>query len=212
VTVTGTSGSLTASTTVALTVKAPPSFTLSRSASTLAVTQGASGTDTITITGANGFAGSVTLAASGLPSGVTASFATNPATASSVLTLKASSSAAAGTSTVTITGTSGSLTASATIALTVNASCTPTAIVPYIQVNGAAWQQIAVVTVAPGAKVNLGPQPLSGTWSWTGPGGFTSTAREIDGIKLSVGANTFVATYTNSSSCKSAETFVVTVN
>jgi galactose oxidase len=212
VTITGTSGSLTATTTIALTVSAPPSFTLSRSASTLSVTQGNSGTDTVAVIGLNGFAGSVTLAASGLPSGVTASFGTNPATASSVLTLKASSSATTGTSTVTITGTSGGLTATTTIALTINASCTPTAITPYLQVNGAAWQETATATVAPGATVNLGPQPLSGTWSWTGPGGFTSTARQINKIALSTGANTYVATYTNSSSCKSTQTFVITVN
>jgi hypothetical protein len=96
--------------------------------------------------------------------------------------------------------------------LTINASCTPTAITPYLQVNGAAWQETATATVAPGATVNLGPQPLSGTWSWTGPGGFTSTARQINKIALSTGANTYVATYTNSSSCKSTQTFVITVN
>ena len=100
------------------------SFTLSDSPGSLSIAQGASGTSTVTVNPANGFSGSVTLAASGLPSGVTASFGTNPATGSSVLTLKASSSATAGSSTVTITGTSGSLTASTTIALTVTSSGT----------------------------------------------------------------------------------------
>jgi hypothetical protein len=141
VTITGTSGTLTASTTVAVTVTAAPSFTLAPSAGTLSVTDGASATDTITVTGANGFSSGVTLAASGLPSGVTASFATNPATASSVLTLTASSSAATGTATVTITGTSGSLTASTTIALTVGAA-------PAITLMPAA----ATVTLNPGAS------------------------------------------------------------
>jgi subtilase family serine protease len=124
VTITGTSGSLTASTTLALTVSAAasPSFTLSASPSSLTVTQGTSGTSTITVTDKNGFTGSVTLAASGLPSGVTAAFGTNPTTGTSVLTLTASSTATTGTSTVTITGTSGSLTATTTIALTVSAS------------------------------------------------------------------------------------------
>jgi hypothetical protein len=120
VTITGTSGTLTQSTTVALTVNAAPSFTLAPSAATLTVVQAASNTDTITVTGANGFTGSVTLAATGLPAGVTAAFATNPTTGSSVLTLTASSTATTGTSTVTITGTSGTLTASTTVALTVS--------------------------------------------------------------------------------------------
>jgi len=200
--------------TFVVTVTAPaPSFTLARSASTLSITQGASGTDTITVGAVNGFTGSVTLAASGLPTGVTASFGTNPTTTSSVLTLKAGTSATAGTSTVTVTGASGSLTATTTIALTINKSCTATAITPYIQVNGAAWQETATATVNPGSTVNLGPQPLSGgTWSWTGPNGFKSTAREIDKISLSTGANTYVPTYTNANACASTETFVVTVN
>lgn len=101
-----------------------PTYTLSPSASTLAVTQGSSATDTITVADLNGFTGSVTLAASGLPSGVTAAFATNPTTATSVMTLTASSTALAGTSTVTITGTSGSQSKTTTVALTVNPKTT----------------------------------------------------------------------------------------
>jgi subtilase family serine protease len=104
---------------------ATPSFTLSDSPGSLSVTQGSNGTSTITVTDVGGFTGSVTLAASGLPSGVTAAFGTNPTTGTSVLTLTASSTATTGTSTVTITGTSGSLTATTTLALTVNSSATP---------------------------------------------------------------------------------------
>src|ERR1700678_3764123 len=130
VTITGTSGSLTASTTVALTVNsaATPNFTVSASPASVTVTQGASGTSTITITSTGGFNSATTLSASGLPSGVTAAFSTNPVTppangsVTSTLTLTASASATVGTATVTITGTSGSTTHSATIALTVNAS------------------------------------------------------------------------------------------
>jgi len=128
VTITGTSGTLTASTSIALTVaiNTPPSFTLASSASTISVTQGSSATDTITVTGLGGFSGSVTLAASGLPTGVAATFGTNPATGSSMLTLTASSSATLGAATVTITGTSGTLTALTAIAITVSAKPTPT--------------------------------------------------------------------------------------
>src|SRR5271168_754807 len=101
---------------------ATPSFTLSASPSSLSITQGSSGTSTISVADAGGFSGSVTLAASGLPSGVTAAFGTNPTTGSSVLTLTASSTATTGAATVTITGTSGTLTATTTIALTINAA------------------------------------------------------------------------------------------
>ena len=119
VTITGTSGSLTATTTIALTVTAKPGFTLAPSASTLSVTQGTSGTDPITVTDQGGFTGSVTLVATGLPTGVTAAYGTNPTATSSVITFTASSTATVGTSTVTVTGTSGTTTAAATIALTV---------------------------------------------------------------------------------------------
>jgi uncharacterized membrane protein len=130
VTITGTSGTLTATTTVSLTVNAAssPNFTIAASPSSLTVTQGSSGTSTIAITSTGGFNSATTLSASGLPSGVTATFSTNPVTptangsATSTLTLTASSAATVGTATVTITGTSGSTTHSTTIALTVNAS------------------------------------------------------------------------------------------
>jgi kumamolisin len=104
---------------------ATPSFTLSDSPSSLTITQGSSGTSTITVHDVDGFTGSVTLAASGLPSGVTATFGTNPTTGTSVLTLTASATATTGAATVTITGTSGSLTATTTLALTVNSTATP---------------------------------------------------------------------------------------
>ena len=127
VTLTGTDGTISHSVTLALTIPgtATPSFTIAPTTSALTVVQGSHTTDTLTILPAGGFTGSVTLAASGLPSGVTAAFGTNPTTGSSLLTLTASSAAAAGTSTLTITGTSGSLTASTNISLTVNTTQTP---------------------------------------------------------------------------------------
>ncbi len=125
VTITGTSGTLTASTTIAFTVSSPQSFTLAASLASISIAQGSSATDTIAVTDAGGFTGAVTLAASGLPSGVTAIFGTNPTTGTSVVTFTTSSAVAAGSSTVTITGTSGTLTASTTIPLMVTSS-TPT--------------------------------------------------------------------------------------
>jgi subtilase family serine protease len=103
-----------------------PSFTLSDSPNSLTITQGGSGgTSTITVNDQNGFTGSVSLAASGLPSGVTAVFNPTSTTGTSTLTLTASSTATTGTSTVTITGTSGSLVATTTLSLTVSATATP---------------------------------------------------------------------------------------
>ena len=121
VTVTGTSGSMTHTTSVSLTVNASapaPDFSLSTSPATLSVARGKSVTSTITINELNGFSGSVSLSASGLPKGVTASFNPGSATSSSTLTLTASITASPGTATLTIKGVSGSLIRTTTISLT----------------------------------------------------------------------------------------------
>jgi uncharacterized membrane protein len=124
VTITGTSGTLTHTTTISLTVKAvaSPNFSLSASPSSVTVVQGNSGNTTISVTPSGGFTGSVSLSASGLPSGVTATFGTNPTTSTGVLTFTASATAATGAATVTITGTSGTLSHSTTVRLTVNSA------------------------------------------------------------------------------------------
>jgi hypothetical protein len=201
----------TAAGSVSLLVNPAPSFTLGASPTSLTEAQGASGKSAITVSGQNGFKGNVTLAASGLPSGVTAAFSPNATSGTSTLTLTASGTATTGTVTVTIKGTSGSLTSSTTIALTI--SCTPTMIVPYVSINGgSSWTQESSATVnSPSVAVDLGPQTTSGgSWNWTGPGGYTSTSRQINSIPLTVGANSYLATYTNASGCKSTETFAIT--
>jgi uncharacterized membrane protein len=121
VTITGTSGSLTVTSTLTLAVHGP-SFSLSASPAGLSIGQGASATSTITVNSLYGFTGSVNLAiTSALPSGVTASWGTNPTSGSSVLTLTTSSTAAGGTAYLTITGTSGALTATTSLAVTITA-------------------------------------------------------------------------------------------
>lgn len=125
ITFTGTSGTLSHAATVALTVASPPDFSLSLTPSTLSLTGGATGASvSVTATAANSFSGTVAVAITGLPAGVTANPATlslTPGTAQST-TLTAAASAAAGTATVTFTGTSGSLSHAATLALTVQAA------------------------------------------------------------------------------------------
>jgi hypothetical protein len=121
VTVTGTSGSLTHAATTSLVVSGAPDFSISATPATQAVTEGSSTTYTLTIGAVNGFAGTVTLSANGLPTGATASFV--PTTVSgggtSTLTVTTGSTTPTGTSMLTITGTSGSLTHTATTNLAV---------------------------------------------------------------------------------------------
>jgi hypothetical protein len=124
VTITGTSGTLTHTTTVSLTISAPaqPDFSLSASPASLTVKQGTSGNSTISVTDVGGFTGAVTLSNSALPSGVTATFGTNPTASTSVLTFTATSTATVGTSTITITGVSGALTHTTTVSLTISSA------------------------------------------------------------------------------------------
>ena len=51
----------------------------------------------------------------------------------------------------------------------------------------------------------------SGTWFWNGAGGFKSIQREVYGVPLSNGPNTFTGTYIDSNSCTSTQNFVITV-
>ncbi len=119
----GTSGNVTDSTLLVLSVnQLVQDFTLSASPSSITIAKsGASGQSAITITPVDGFSGNVSLSATGLPAGVTASFSPNPATSTSTMTLTASKTAKAGTVMVTVKGISGSLTATTTITLTVEA-------------------------------------------------------------------------------------------
>jgi hypothetical protein len=128
VTVTGTAPSGTHTTTVSVTVKAPASndFSIAASPASVNVIQGSSGTSTISTAVTGGAAQSVSLSASGLPAGVTASFspASVTAGAASTLTLTAASTATVGSATVTVTGTGASATHTAQVALTVTAAST----------------------------------------------------------------------------------------
>jgi len=131
VTITGTgpSGSPTHSTTVTLIVNAAatPDFSISAGPSSQTITAGNLTNYTATVTPSNGFTGNVSLSASGLPSGASASFSPNPVTSgsgNSTLAVTTSSSTPGGTYTVKITGTGpgGSPTHSTTVTLIVNSS------------------------------------------------------------------------------------------
>jgi cellulose 1,4-beta-cellobiosidase len=98
----------------------PLGFQLSASPANVAVSQGGSGTSTVTATPTGGFTGAVTLSASGLPSGVTATFSPTSTTGTSTVTFVASPTAATGTFVVTITGTSGTVISTGEVSVTVN--------------------------------------------------------------------------------------------
>src|SRR5579864_3967738 len=176
VTITGVSGSLTHTTTISLTVNAvaTPNFSLSASPSSLTVKQGTSGSSTVTVTDSGGFTGAVTLSTSALPSGVTASFGTNPTTSTSSLTFTASSTATVGTTTITVTGVSGSLTHTTTISLSISSAAAQQLIGnPGFEngTNTAPWTLTAGVINNSSAE-----PPHSGSWdAWLDGYGTTHT-------------------------------------
>ncbi|MFZ1084567.1 MAG: Ig-like domain repeat protein, partial [Terracidiphilus sp.] len=153
-------------------------FTMAPSVSPLTINQGSSSTDTLTITDFGGFAGSVNLTATGLPTGITAAFGTNPTTGSSVITFTAAAAVPAASATVTITGTSGSTTATSTIGLNVNGTTAisvnqtgkgPTVTDQLLGMNMPAWydivtNQTAIVDAFQTAGIKAVRWP-GGSWS-----------------------------------------------
>lgn len=120
-TITGVSGSLTHSTNLTLIVSTPD-FSLTATPASQTITQGRSTSYSVTVTPLLGFAGQVTLSASGLPAGASATFSPNPATTTSTLSITTTAATTKGTFTLTITGVSGALTHTATVSLTVNSA------------------------------------------------------------------------------------------
>lgn len=85
-------------------------------------------------------------------------------------------------------------------------------IVPFVLVNGKPEQQLSVVTVKAGDKVQLKPLPGEGTWSWTGPNNFSSTSRVVTLNKISpLQGGIYAARYVNAEGCVSSQDFVVSL-
>jgi hypothetical protein len=93
-------------------------------------------------------------------------------------------------------------------------TCIPTNVVPYTKVNTETKKKLWITTVNAGSNVLLSPEPVAGgTWSWSGPDGFTSASREatISGIQPTQ-AGIYKVTYTNASGCESSvQTFTLNV-
>ena len=140
-----------------------PDFIFAANPTSLTVKGGTNGTSAITVTPTNGLNGCYTLSASNLPSGVTATFATNPITGgTNTLTFTASNTVTSGTSNVTITATSGLISHTTTIALTLNA-VTPSNTPPTLAAitNRTVNVGQAVAFLANAMDTDLPPQTLT---------------------------------------------------
>src|SRR6266566_5180489 len=206
-TVTGTATSATHGTSVSLTVTAaPPSddFSISASPTSVSLVQGQSGTSTISTAVTSGSAQTVSLSASGVPAGATASLDPTSVTAgaSSTLTLGAGS-APPGTYTITVTGTGASATHSTTVSLTVTAppppndfsiSANPESV--SIQQGSTGTSTISTTLVSGVAEtINLAAsgQP-AGTTATLNPNSVSTGGSAT--LTLGVGASTATGTYT----------------
>jgi hypothetical protein len=200
-------------------------FSLVANPTALTVTAGGSGTSTIATAVTSGSAQTVSLSATGLPTGATASFSPGSVTAggSSTLTLATSSSTPAGTYTVTVTGTGTSATHGATIALTVSAPA------PTNDFSIAASPTSATIVAGGTAATTVGTAVTSGaaqtvSLSATGvPTGAIAafspgsvTAGGSSNLTISTGSSTppgtYVVTVTGTGSQVHSTSFSVTVN
>lgn len=96
-----------------------PSFAVSVSPASLSVTAGGTAAATVALTRSGGFAAPVSLAATGLPAGVTAAFGPVSGAGTTTLTFTASSTATLGQATITITGSGGGVTRTTPVTLAV---------------------------------------------------------------------------------------------
>ena len=85
-------------------------------------------------------------------------------------------------------------------------------ITPYAQ-DKYGWRQLSELSITVGETFSLGPQAAgNGTWSWTGPNGFTSNQREFTINNATVDQDgTYVATFTDANGQKSTANILVHV-
>jgi pseudomonalisin len=180
---TGASSSITATSTVNLTILQGPTLSLSEAASSVSLVRGQSATLAVTATTGGSFTGTVTFAAAGMPSGVTATFSPATFTGSgsgshtATLTLKAATTAVLTASSMTITASGDGLKATAAASVQVNPaagislSLSPAS----VSMKSTASQQV-VVTVAPAGGASLSSTAPAATFQLTGlPTGITAS-------------------------------------
>lgn len=92
--------------------------------------------------------------------------------------------------------------------------CTPSTITPFVNINSAGWNQSSSASLDAGGTVSFGPQPVSGgSWSWSGPNGYSAGSREITLSNVQTNqSGIYQATFTNTGGCVSSHDFTLTVN
>ena len=189
-TIKATSGSLAKLQPLTITVQVPPTLTLTESSTAATMNVGASTTLTLNVVSSGTLDAPITLSASGIPSGMTATFSTTsiaaPGSGSSSLQMTAGQTLAAGTYVVTISAQGGGITRSVTFSVTVKAqpnftiSSTLASVSLGRSLTGS-LKLTATVTGGFNSPISLSvaglPQGVSGTFSpsaMSASGGFAS--------------------------------------
>jgi len=195
-------GSPTATLITALTGPPPAGFSISASPSSVSINPGSNGSTTINSAVTGGFTGSITLAATGQPTGVTVGFTTNPISAgnSTSITFTVAAGTTPGTYPITVTGTSGSTVETTTVSLTVvgatpnftiSASPTSISVSPSgtgkvtitTAVSGGFSSKVSLSGTVTGSRVTLSFSPTSITGAGTSTMTITVNRRAATGAR-----------------------------
>ncbi|MBA8883804.1 proprotein convertase P-domain-containing protein [Dokdonella fugitiva] len=156
-----------------------PDFSLAITEASQSICAPGNTTYTINVGSQMGFSNAVTLNASGLPAGVSASFSVNPVVPgnTSIMTLTANGSAVAGTSVVTVNGTATSSAGHSATSQLVITTGSPGAATPTAPANGATG-----VTTSPTLSWGAGANSASYTVEIATDAAFASIVQTLPGI------------------------------
>jgi phospholipase D-like protein len=183
-------------------------FSVKVSPTALTVNDGSNGTVTVSTQVFDGFDSAVSLTASGLPTGATASFSPSsivaPGAGSSTLTITVGAFTAAGTYTITVTGKGGSVTGTAALTLTVGAGSTPSFTISAAPTSltidqGASGASTITTAVSGGfdAAIALSASGLpTGATASFNPTSIAAPGSGSSTLMITVGAATATGTYT----------------
>jgi GH35 family endo-1,4-beta-xylanase len=91
--------------------------------------------------------------------------------------------------------------------------CPPTAITPRFRVDQGDWEQLSTAAVEAGSSVEISPLPeTGGVWSWTGPGGFSDTKRDVTIADVQTAqTGLYTATHTNDCGAITMQAFSICI-